>query len=894
MKLTRIRIEQFKQFRQPFEIADLEAGLNLFTGANEAGKSTVVAAIRAAFFERHRSGSVDDLRPWGDASASPSVELEFTIGTDTYRLGKRFLGKKRCALQAGSLHLDGVEAEDHLAELLGFQHAGKGVSKAEHWGIPGLLWIQQGSAQDLREPVSHATDHLRGVLNTSLGEITSSGGDEVLAQVEALRNELLTATTGKPRGTYQQALEQAVTLEADLRSLDAEIAAYREKVDRLATLRRDHAADEAEQPWTAFRQQEQAAAASLDAICQVEAALQSDRQRAEQIKTHVNLLRGQLDTFTSQEQAVATRRAALENADKEHHANNTLVEQWQSRTQEATDRHTALREVLRLARQEATRRDLERQLGELKRKQETTADAFARAETERTALTALQKQLAETEIDPKDLHTLKAQQSELRELRIRRDTAATRLLFALTDGSRIEIGNEAVTGNGDRLLTETTRVILPGLGQLDITPGGADLAELGRQEQALADSHAALLQRLGLASLEAAEARHQSYTQHQADVRTAAATLKALAPKGIEALSAELTAHNARSGEVEQALARLPVAPENAAGIASVSQAEAAEETARQSLDHLTQQLNAARLAAGNAQTAHESAARELAAAQAVLDAPDRTARRSAANQNLVDARAEQDSLAERIEARARQVAEANPDILQQDVERFRTSAGQLEKQHAERRDTLMRLEVELQTTGAQGLEERRAEAARDQEQVRRRSDELQRRAQALDHLLKLLRDKRALLTRKLQAPLQKHLNRYLQLLFPHASLGIDENLTPGPLARSGSNGAETSLFEELSFGAREQIGVISRLAYADLLKEADRPTLIILDDALVHSDETRLAQMKRLLFDAATRHQILFFTCHPANWRDLGVGARSLETLRTRSNAGQLWCNEP
>lgn len=887
MKLTRIRIEQFKQFRQPFEIADLEAGLNLFTGANEAGKSTIVAAIRAAFFERHRSGSVDDLRPWGDASASPSVELEFTVGADTYCLGKRFLGKKRCELQAGSQHLDGVEAEDHLAELLGFQHAGKGVSKAEHWGIPGLLWIQQGSAQDLREPVSHATDHLRSVLNTSLGEIASSGGDEVLAKVEVLRSELLTATTGKPRGVYQQALEQAATLETALRSLDAEIAAYREKVDRLATLRRDHAVDEAEQPWTAFRQQEQAATASLDAIHQVEAALQSDRQRAGQIEAQVKLLRGQLDTFASQEQAVATRRTALENADKERYANNTLVEQWQSRTQEATDRHTALREALRLARQEATRRDLDRQLDELKRKQETTADALARAETEQAALTALQKQLAETEIDPKDLNTLKEQQSELRELRIRRDTAATRLLFALTDGSRIEIGQESVTGSGDRLLTKTTRVTLPGLGQLDIAPGGADLAELGRREQALADSHAALLQRLGLASLEAAEVRHQSHTQHQAEARTATATLKALAPKGIEALRAEQAGHDARAGEIEQAFAHLPVAPGNAAELASVSQAEAAEDSARQSLDQINQQLSQARLAAGNAQTAHESAARELAAAQAVLDAPDRAARLSAANQNLVDARAEQDSLAERIEARARQVAEANPDILQQDVERFRTSAGQLERQHAERRDLLMRMEVELQTTGARGLEERRAEAARDQEQVRRRSDELQRRALALDHLLKLLRDKRAVLTRKLQAPLQKHLNRYLQLLFPHASLDIDENLTPGPLTRTGSNGAETSPFEELSFGAREQMGVISRLAYADLLKEADRPTLIILDDALVHSDEARLAQMKRLLFDAATRHQILLFTCHPANWRDLGVGARSLETLRASNEAG-------
>ncbi len=187
-----------------------------------------------------------------------------------------------------------------------------------------------------------------------------------------------------------------------------------------------------------------------------------------------------------------------------------------------------------------------------------------------------------------------------------------------------------------------------------------------------------------------------------------------------------------------------------------------------------------------------------------------------------------------------------------------------------------------MQTAGAQGLDERRAERARDHAQASRRAGELRRRAAALDHLLALLRNKRSALTRRLQAPLQKHLNRYLQLLFPQASLDIDENLSPGPLTRAGTSGQETGEFEALSFGAREQMGVISRLAYADLLKEAGRPTLIILDDALVHSDESRLSQMKRVLFDAATRHQILLFTCHPEKWRDMGVGARAMGTMRT------------
>ena len=246
-----------------------------------------------------------------------------------------------------------------------------------------------------------------------------------------------------------------------------------------------------------------------------------------------------------------------------------------------------------------------------------------------------------------------------------------------------------------------------------------------------------------------------------------------------------------------------------------------------------------------------------------------------------VDCSARVSTLAAAVKLKADEVAQARPDILKQDIERFQNSAAQMEKAFEERKSALLRLEVELESAGAQGLEERQAALARDLAQAARRAEELRRRAAALDHLLKLLKDKRGALTRKLQAPLQKHLNHYLQLLFPQAHLEIDETLSPGPLTRSGPAGPESGAFEALSFGAREQMGVISRLAYADLLREAGRPTLIILDDAVVHSDEERLAAMKRILFDAGTRHQILVMTCHPHDWRDLGVTARSIDAIR-------------
>ena len=505
---------------------------------------------------------------------------------------------------------------------------------------------------------------------------------------------------------------------------------------------------------------------------------------------------------------------------------------------------------------------------------------LAKAEAEQAKLQTLQKQVAMAEIAANDLAALREQHRQIRELQIHQAAAATGLRYTLSAGCSIQIGPDSLTGAGERLLFETTTITLPGLGRLNISPGAADIAKLRRHEQALADDHAALLQRIGLASIDAAEARHQAHAQGLAEIKTAKATLHAIAPQGVDTLRAEQAAHDARAQEVEQILRQMPPAPEAVAGVPSIAEADAAEDAARTSLEQINNSLNQAKLVAGSAQATFESATRELNAAQALLDAPDRAQRVADANHSLVDARAEQASLAARIEALAAQVAQARPDILKQDVERLRKSAEQHEQRHAQRREMLVRLEAELQTAGAQGLEERRAERARDHEQAHRRVEELRRRAAALDHLLQLLRNKRRTLTRRLQAPLQNHLTRYLQLLFPQASLEIDEDLTPGPLTRKGDRGTESGAFEALSFGAREQMGVISRLAYADLLKEAGRQTLIILDDALVHSDAERLVQMKRALFDAAKRHQILLFTCHPEKWKDIGVGARSLDTI--------------
>lgn len=145
--------------------------------------------------------------------------------------------------------------EQHLAELLGFRFAGKGASRPEHWGIPGLLWVEQGSAQEISEPVGNATDHLRQALNQSVNEVASSQGDDVIDRVRTERESLLT-TTGRARGAYAEVIAEREAASKRVEELDTHIARYRQQVDQLGELRSENEADTAARPSEGLRAQQ--------------------------------------------------------------------------------------------------------------------------------------------------------------------------------------------------------------------------------------------------------------------------------------------------------------------------------------------------------------------------------------------------------------------------------------------------------------------------------------------------------------------------------------------------------------------------------------------------------------------------------------------------------------
>ncbi len=888
MHLKSLRVAELRQFRQSFELADLAPGLNIISGPNEAGKSTLVRAIRAAFLERYASTSVRDLQPWEDSTAAPTVELQFDLGGKAHRLSKTFLLRRRCTLHIDQTMIEGDAAEAYLANSFGFAIPVRGPSRPELWGIPGLLWVEQGTGQELQ--LDYARNYLHNALqglaqgagDAAAGALAATGGDMLLKKLRVQRDELLTARTGQPTGDLATALKNVQEVQSELAELDQSIGLYQQQVDELATLRQQRQADEAAKPWDELgRQLDQAREAEKDvAACRQQ--LGDDHKRQAQLQQTLELLDKELATLAGKRDVLLARQHALTGETEAKQLADQMVAAARQRADEANAAALAAAEGLRLARQEATRTGLLQDLPLLQAEADRDAQTLQRAEQAEQDLAALRKRVtAVLPITQDQVEQLRGLERKAREAGLLRQAVATRLQFSLPAGQSVTMATAGaeheLQSSGERLLDMPATLRLPGGGELVITPGGRDLAELVRAHADAQDRLHAALQSAGLADLAEADARLEAHLDGQSQLAMAANALAIVAPQGLEPLRAAVAQSGGRLQAAQETLARLPAEPTQL--IPSQAQAEAQEATATQDDKAAQQTLAQAMLAQAEANGRRDAAVREHAAAEAALADPEHEHRQQRAQQQFLVARNEQDALGGRIRQLATQLEEARPDILAQDIQRLERSREQRLADHRQLRDQILVLDNTLQSADAQNLDERRAQAQAARDRAVHRHGQLKRRAAALDLLCGKLDAKRQATVARLQAPLQQRLQHYLPLLLRGASMQVsDATLAPDKLTRASAAGQpQTGAVADLSFGAREQLGVISRFAYADLLKQAGRPTLLILDDALVHSDAQRLAQMKRVLFDATQRHQVLLFTCHPEAWRDMAVTLRQL-----------------
>lgn len=109
----------------------------------------------------------------------------------------------------------------------------------------------------------------------------------------------------------------------------------------------------------------------------------------------------------------------------------------------------------------------------------------------------------------------------------------------------------------------------------------------------------------------------------------------------------------------------------------------------------------------------------------------------------------------------------------------------------------------------------------------------------------------------------------------------MDEDLYITGMSRRA--GYEESL-DHLSLGTQEQITVLVRLAFAEMLVDQGAPAAVFLDDALAFSDDQRMRLMFDILSHTARRVQIVVFTCREQLFEGLGAHHLQLASADTES----------
>ena len=887
MRVQRLRLSQIRRFRGTLEIPDLSPGINLFCGPNETGKSTIARAIRAAFFERYRSSVLEDLLPKGEVptSCSPTVEISFESGGQQHTLLKTFFAKKRCAYTRDGEVLDGEEAEEAISRLLGCGSAGNGARKPEHWVLPGLLWLEQGDGHRIDEPVESAADYLRTALESTVGAVASTAGDDVLATLREQRDQLLTPGTGRPRGAYQETSRELAEVRDLGAALDAQIAAYRDDVDCLTGLRAQHDADAKARPWEVFKAKLEGARQELVAAERLQGEHEQQLKNVSASSTNRELLAERLRTFSDRRAMLARRQEALVAAKQALEAAQAAAVQAEQRRDAAARVSDEARTRVALAEAEEKRRTLNERLDQASSEAARLEAALAKALEQAEELARHNATVDANRQSAADVEAAVRARDTLREREILQSAAATAITIALLPEIAATLDGKPVDPNSEHRITATAQIQIEGVGSIGVRPGDSDVADLARQvEEARAAAERALA-KLGVASVEEARSRQDRFKQAQADAKAAEAMLGLTAPQGVDKLRSALAAATQTRAETANQLQALPAAPGGQS--VDATEARAANAAAIERLEQASDAHLAAAKMLATAQAGEQAAAAEVGKLREAVDEAQSSGVEDDTQALLAKALADQEAAKAQAAELAKRIEQSQPDVLRQDVQRLQSSMEQSLATHNQRGNSIAALEARLEVAGANGIEEQREELRVREQALSRRLAELQLRAKALSLLVERLETKRQALTAKLQAPLQARLDHYMRLLFPGARLGLQEDLTPAVLERGV--GTDAVDFGQLSHGAREQIALISRLAYADLLKEAGKPTLILLDDALVNTDSQRLDLMQRVLYDAAQRHQMLLFTCHPERWAGLGVPAREVAGFVRRDGAANL-----
>ncbi|MDO5740987.1 MAG: AAA family ATPase [Ornithinimicrobium sp.] len=885
MRVHRLTVKDVKGVRERTVVFP-DHGVVVVEGPNEVGKSTILEAFDKLLDPRLKSTStreeVRSLKPVG-RDVGPYVEAEFTVGGHRVRYAKRWLRQPLTTLEVLSpvpAQLSGEAAQARVDQLIA-------------QSLDRTLWDALRFAQSQDGTVAPLADSavLSSALDAAAGSQLHAEEGELILDRVAKEFSLYFTRTGRPTGDYKAALaayhlDQDAVSEAHRRLQEAEQLLGRQEQVRREVTQAAEGLARAHGELTAAHEAREVVSEIVTAHERVRARLgeASEKSRAAaRIRRERRELVAELATITARVSRAETQLVT------DQKAAGALIEPLAAAEETATATEDALERAEEVA--EAARADADHlvdlaRLHELESLTDRVRDLVPR-------LAATREKLCERPITAQTVQQIQGLGKRAMLLQARHEGASGRVCVESLGASVSVTTSESnpegpCLESGERqtfVVTEQTVITVDGAVRVVVVPEESGKARAAELATARLDLDRALVEHgvQTIEELEQAVAEQQRVQQevrelaHVLEVTTASRSaaeqrqaLAGVVPSGLiddmSALRTRLDAFaTARVSEVA-----LPddeaSANEAARGAArSLLQARSARRTAtttvkecraraqllrteleratgrlesdRDRLTQLSEALHGARL-----QVADEALEIQVRERSMVLAAVELEAERAARALEAAD-----------VEGMTRRTLEAAVRVDVADAEHVRLTAA------------LHTLNGQIEMAASEGRSELYDHAVATLDETERHLSSLDRRARAARHLWRTLQAHRDAAHRAYVLPYTQTLERLGRVVYGASfAVTVDDQLTLAARTLDGT----TVPFEQLSGGAKEQLGILARLAVAQLVDPAQGVPVVI-DDALGYSDPGRLQQMGEILGASAQGAdvQVILLTCTPERY---------------------------
>lgn len=880
MKLNALRLTRFGCHHEPVSL-ELQDGLNIVGGENEAGKSTLIRGLQSALFDKYDKKASEILATHNQPSPAV-VEVDFDHMGENHHLVKQFRSasstdKGNAQLSSGGKSFSNKDADEHLAEILGFDHSSsRGLSGSKEQGLFGLLTCSQDNAGVEPDPSDGASQTLQQTLGDQLTSMLGGAhGQKMMERLYEQKGKVLTAK-GRPRDEYKNAIDEVDRLKNKKREIEEDLTDLQKRRDNLGKLETDLKKMDRQDEVNDAKKKAKAAANQLAELARKELELKSAKDA---------LKIADLELKDSREEIVRRK----ERLGKEKNLQNEIKVQGETLDKLQKEREQAQKNVTestkQLATAEAVLEEKKSLLGQARRYDEyqkmiepfkELEKALKRARELDIEVQKLKASVAANPITDDKLEQLRNTHGDLKIAGARRKAAATQVHFK-TGQEQVMWNGEPLFGEGERLITQKTELSTKAGLVLKVTPGGGNLGEIDLSVTSAKKEFEDLLQQLDCPNLETAVERHAERDQQARDLANKIAQLEILVPNGVVALQHKVETTQSevadRANAFKDKPKPLPIGnaeKESNDAETTTRKSRTNQEGLQKTFDEKDKELGVARQKLQGHENELENLQDGIRASQKIHS----------------DKILEGEFIAHQAEVTQKKVVYATieQEIQKLDPESIKNEDKRLSSAFEKARDRYKKLDEQYQQgknfllgRGDKEFTKKLAEVERDFLAVQQQHDSLQRRAAALSLACQVLEKHQTRAQDAFQGPVIERFIGYFKRLFPEIEIEINDKLQVVKMRREGN--ADT--FTDLSRGTREQIAVMMRFAFADMLADADQQPIVILDDALISSDSQRRKVMCRLLFEAAERYQVILFTCQMDEYRNCGGHYQAMHELQ-------------